>query len=94
MFFLDQRSAQTAVTESEGIFSELLQSLQKTSCRVKELIADHQRAELNHIEGLQEKVQQKIADMKMKVSELDQFMSTEDHIHFLQVCKDPPETQA
>ncbi|XP_048050744.1 uncharacterized protein LOC125270812 isoform X1 [Megalobrama amblycephala] len=79
-----RRSAQTAVTESERIFSEVLQSLQKTSCRVKELIADQQRAELNHIEGVQEKVQQKIADMKMKVSELDQFMTTEDHIHFLQ----------
>ncbi|XP_067300768.1 E3 ubiquitin/ISG15 ligase TRIM25-like isoform X2 [Pseudorasbora parva] len=77
-------SAQTADTESERIFSEVLCCVQKTCCRVKELIADQKRDEVNRVEGLQEKVQQKIADMKMKVSELDQFMTTEDHIHFLQ----------
>ncbi|KAK7154644.1 hypothetical protein R3I94_007844 [Phoxinus phoxinus] len=79
-----RRSAQTAVTESERVFSEVVSCVQNTCCRVKELIADQQRAELSHIEGLQEKVQQKIAGMKRKVSELDQFMSTEDHIQFLQ----------
>lgn len=61
---------------------------------MKELISDQQRAELSHVEGLQEKVQQKIAGMKRTVSELDQFMTTEDHIHFLQVCEDPPKTNS
>ncbi|XP_016430768.1 uncharacterized protein LOC107757721 [Sinocyclocheilus rhinocerous] len=77
-------SAQTAVSESERIFSEALCSVQKTSVHVKELIAEQQRDELSRIEGLQEKVQQKISDLRMKVSELDQFLTTEDHIHFLQ----------
>ncbi|XP_073701274.1 E3 ubiquitin/ISG15 ligase TRIM25-like [Garra rufa] len=77
-------SSQTAVTESERIFSEVVCDIQKTCINVKELIAERQRAELKHIEGLQEQVQQKISNMRMKVSELDQFMTTEDHIHFLQ----------
>ncbi|XP_058644128.1 tripartite motif-containing protein 29-like isoform X2 [Onychostoma macrolepis] len=77
-------SAQTAVSESERIFSEVLCSVQKTSVRVKELITERQRDELSRIDGLQEKVQQKISDLRMKVSELDQFLTTEDHIHFLQ----------
>ncbi|XP_016354140.1 uncharacterized protein LOC107697793 [Sinocyclocheilus anshuiensis] len=81
---VEQCSAQTTVSESEQIFSEVLCSVQKTSVRVKELIAERQRYELSRIEGLQEKVQQKISDLRMKVSELDQFLTTEDHIHFLQ----------
>uniref|UniRef100_A0A8C1MJA3 Uncharacterized protein n=1 Tax=Cyprinus carpio TaxID=7962 RepID=A0A8C1MJA3_CYPCA len=77
-------SAQTAVSESERIFSEVLCSVQKTSVCVTELIAERQREELSHIEGLQEKVQQKISDLRLKMSELDPFLTTEDHIHFLQ----------
>ncbi|XP_052421441.1 tripartite motif-containing protein 29-like isoform X2 [Carassius gibelio] len=77
-------SAQTAVSESERIFSEVLSSVQKTSVRVKELITERQRDELSRIEGLQEKVQQKISDLRMKESELGQLLTTEDHIHFLQ----------
>ncbi|KAI2660969.1 E3 SUMO-protein ligase RanBP2 [Labeo rohita] len=77
-------SAQTAVAESERVFSDVVCAVQKTHVSVKELITERQRDELSHIEGLQEKVQQKISRMRMKVSELDQFMTTEDHIHFLQ----------
>ncbi|XP_039539365.1 uncharacterized protein LOC120487190 isoform X1 [Pimephales promelas] len=83
---LIRRSAQTAVAESERVFSEVVSGVQETCCRVKELIADQQRAELSHIEGLQERVQQKIAGMKRKVSDLDQLMTSGDHIHFLQNC--------
>lgn len=85
VLFVVQCSAQTAVSESERIFSEVLCSVQKTSVHVTELIAERQREELSHIEGLQEKVQQKISDLRLKVSELDPFLTTEDHIHFLQV---------
>lgn len=84
---MDQCSAQTAVSESERIFSEVLSSVQKTSVRVKELITERQRDELSRIEGLQEKVQQKISDLRMKESELGQLLTTEDHIHFLQVLQ-------
>ncbi|XP_051565509.1 E3 SUMO-protein ligase RanBP2-like [Myxocyprinus asiaticus] len=80
-----KHSAQSTVAESERIFSEVVSFIQKTSSRVKEVISNKERAELNRIQGLQEKVQEEIADMKMKVSELDQLMPTEDHIQFIQV---------
>ncbi|XP_051566614.1 E3 ubiquitin/ISG15 ligase TRIM25-like [Myxocyprinus asiaticus] len=79
-----KHSAQTTVAECERIFSEVVSSIQKISARIKEVISDKERAELSRIQELQEKVQQEIVDMKMKVSELDQLMPTEDHIQFLQ----------
>lgn len=77
-------SAQTAFTETDQIFSDVLQSLQKSCCGVKGLITDQQTAEVRRVEKLQEIVQQKITSMKTKVSEIDQFVTTKDHIQFLQ----------
>ncbi|XP_055070763.2 uncharacterized protein [Misgurnus anguillicaudatus] len=79
-----RRSAQTAVAECERIFPEIICSLQKTCCRVKEVVSDKESFCLKNINGLQVKVQQEITDMKMKISEINQLLSTEDHIYFLQ----------
>ncbi|XP_026126841.1 E3 SUMO-protein ligase RanBP2-like isoform X2 [Carassius auratus] len=78
---------QQNVRDREKDLKELKQaeeSITKTSVRVEELITERQRDELSRIEGLQEKVQQKISDLRMKESELGQLLTTEDHIHFLQ----------
>ncbi|XP_065108512.1 uncharacterized protein [Paramisgurnus dabryanus] len=79
-----RRSAQTAGAECERIFPEIISFLQKTCCRVKEVILYKESLCLKNINGLQVKVQQEIADMKMKISEINQLLSTEDHIYFLQ----------
>ncbi|XP_060769754.1 E3 ubiquitin/ISG15 ligase TRIM25-like [Neoarius graeffei] len=78
-------SAQTAVEDSERIFTELISSLEKKHSEVTELIRDQEKAELSRAERLLEQLEQEIADLQRRVTELEQLSHTHDHIHFLQV---------
>uniref|UniRef100_A0A8B9R852 Tripartite motif-containing protein 16-like n=1 Tax=Astyanax mexicanus TaxID=7994 RepID=A0A8B9R852_ASTMX len=78
------RSAQAAVEDSERIFTELIRSIEKKRSEVTELIRDQEKAELSGAEELLEKLQQEMADLKRRHTELEQLSHTEDHIHFLQ----------
>uniref|UniRef100_W5K1Y4 Tripartite motif-containing protein 16-like n=1 Tax=Astyanax mexicanus TaxID=7994 RepID=W5K1Y4_ASTMX len=77
-------SAQAAVEDSERIFTELIRSIEKKRSEVTELIRDQEKAELSGAEELLEKLQQEMADLKRRHTELEQLSHTEDHIHFLQ----------
>ncbi|XP_049332429.1 E3 ubiquitin-protein ligase TRIM47-like isoform X2 [Astyanax mexicanus] len=79
-----KRSAQAAVEDSERIFTELICSIEKKRSEVTELIRDQEKAELSGAEELLEKLQQEMADLKRRHTELEQLSHTEDHIHFLQ----------
>ncbi|XP_060769769.1 tripartite motif-containing protein 16-like [Neoarius graeffei] len=78
-------SAQTAVKDSERIFTELISSMEKKRWEVTELIRDQEKAELSRAERLLEQLEQEIADLQRRVTELEQLSHTHDHIHFLQV---------
>ncbi|XP_060769613.1 tripartite motif-containing protein 16-like isoform X1 [Neoarius graeffei] len=78
-------SAQTAVEDSEMIFTELISSMEKKHWEVTELIRDQEKAELSRAERLLEQLEQEIADLQRRVTELEQLSHTHDHIHFLQV---------
>ncbi|XP_060769981.1 E3 ubiquitin/ISG15 ligase TRIM25-like isoform X1 [Neoarius graeffei] len=78
-------SAQTAVEDSERIFTELISSMEKKCSEVTELIRDQEKAELSQTERLLEQLEQEIADLQRRVTELEQLSYTHDHIHFLQV---------
>uniref|UniRef100_A0A4W4G495 Tripartite motif-containing protein 16-like n=1 Tax=Electrophorus electricus TaxID=8005 RepID=A0A4W4G495_ELEEL len=80
-----KRSAQTAVEDSERIFTELIRSIKKKHCEVRELIRDQEKTGLSQAEGLLDQLEQEIADLKKRDTELEQLSHTEDHIHFLQV---------
>ncbi|XP_060769813.1 tripartite motif-containing protein 16-like [Neoarius graeffei] len=77
-------SAQTAVEDSERIFTELISSMEKKHSAVMELIRDQEKAELSQVEPLVEQLEQEIADLQRRVTELEQLSHTHDHIHFLQ----------
>ncbi|MCI4395690.1 hypothetical protein PGIGA_G00194800 [Pangasianodon gigas] len=77
-------SAQTAVEDSERIFTELISSLEKKRSEVTELIRAQEKAELSRAERLLEQLEQEIADLQRRVTELEQLSHTHDHIHFLQ----------
>ncbi|XP_036416295.1 E3 ubiquitin/ISG15 ligase TRIM25-like [Colossoma macropomum] len=77
-------SAQAAVEDSERIFTELIRSIEKKRSEVTELIRAQEEAELSGAEELLEQLEQEIADLKMRDTELEQLSHTEDHIHFLQ----------
>ncbi|XP_035384899.1 tripartite motif-containing protein 16-like isoform X2 [Electrophorus electricus] len=79
-----KRSAQEAVEDSERIFTELIRSIEKKRCEVRELIRDQEKAELSRAEGLLDQLEQEIADLKKRDTELEQLSHTEDPIHFLQ----------
>ncbi|KAK1804832.1 hypothetical protein P4O66_003670 [Electrophorus voltai] len=86
-----KRSAQEAVEDSERIFTELIRSIEKKRCEVRELIRDQEKAELSRAEGLLDQLEQEIADLKKRDTELEQLSHTEDPIHFLQAAVEDSE---
>ncbi|XP_053335085.1 tripartite motif-containing protein 16-like isoform X1 [Clarias gariepinus] len=78
-------SAQTAVEDSERIFTELISSMEKKRSEVTELIRAQEKTELSRAERLLEQLEQEIADLQRRLTELEQLSHTHDHIQFLQV---------
>ncbi|XP_053335053.1 E3 ubiquitin/ISG15 ligase TRIM25-like isoform X2 [Clarias gariepinus] len=77
-------SAQTAVEDSEMIFTELISSMEKKRSEVTELIRAQEKTELSRAERLLEQLEQEIADLQRRLTELEQLSHTHDHIQFLQ----------
>ncbi|XP_017311498.1 tripartite motif-containing protein 16-like protein [Ictalurus punctatus] len=75
---------QTAVEDSERIFTEMISSMEKRRSEVTELIRAQEKAELSRAERLLEQLEQEIADLQRRVTELEQLSHTHDHLHFLQ----------
>ncbi|XP_031426905.1 tripartite motif-containing protein 16-like [Clupea harengus] len=85
-------SAQTAVEDSERIFTEMIRSIERRCSEVKELIRDQEKAEVSQAEGLLNRLEQEIAELKRRDAELEQLSHTEDHIHFLKTFQSVSET--
>ncbi|XP_041704669.2 tripartite motif-containing protein 16-like [Coregonus clupeaformis] len=79
-----KRSAQAAVEDSDKIFTELIRSIERRRSEVKELIRSQEKAQVSQAEGLLEQLEQEIAELRKRSTELEQLSHTEDHIHFLQ----------
>ncbi|KAM9495988.1 E3 ubiquitin/ISG15 ligase TRIM25-like [Clarias gariepinus] len=77
-------SAQTAVEDSERIFTELISSMEKKRSEVTELIRAQEKTELSRAERLLEQLEQEIADLQRRLTELEQLSHTHDHIQFIQ----------
>ncbi|KAK6325081.1 hypothetical protein J4Q44_G00044230, partial [Coregonus suidteri] len=82
--FVRQSSAQAAVVDSDKIFTELIRSIERRRSEVKELIRAQEKAQVSQAEGLLEQLEQEIAELRKRSTELEQLSHTEDHIHFLQ----------
>ncbi|XP_048019010.1 uncharacterized protein LOC125250461 [Megalobrama amblycephala] len=79
-----KRSAQTAVKDSEKIFTELIRSIERSRSEVTQLIRDQEKAAVSRAEGRLERLEQEINDLRRRDAELEQLSHTHDHIHFLQ----------
>ncbi|KAG9270410.1 E3 ubiquitin/ISG15 ligase TRIM25-like isoform X1 [Astyanax mexicanus] len=79
-----RRSAQAAVEDSEKIFTELIQFMERRRSEVKELIRAQEKAELSLAEDLLKKLEQEIADLRTRDTELEKLLHSEDPIDFLQ----------
>ncbi|XP_065118168.2 E3 ubiquitin/ISG15 ligase TRIM25-like [Paramisgurnus dabryanus] len=87
-----KRSAQTAVDDTERIFTQLIRSIEKRRSEVTQLIRDQEKT----AEGLLKRLElDEIDDLRRRDAELEQLSQTDDHIHFLQSFKSltiPPES--
>ncbi|XP_030622296.1 tripartite motif-containing protein 16-like [Chanos chanos] len=77
-------SAQTAVEDSERIFTEMIDFIERRRSEVIEQIRLKERAELSVAEDHMKKLEQEISELRKRDTELEQLSLTEDHIHFLQ----------
>ncbi|XP_030648484.1 finTRIM family, member 82 isoform X2 [Chanos chanos] len=77
-------SAQRAMAESKKMFDEMLTSIERMRSEVTKLININEKAAFSQAEGLMERLEQEIEELKKKETGLKQLYSTEDHIHFLQ----------
>ncbi|XP_048040163.1 tripartite motif-containing protein 16-like [Megalobrama amblycephala] len=90
-----KRSAQTAVEDSEKIFTELIRSIERSRSEVTQLIRDQEKAAVSRAEGRLARLEQEINDLRRRDAELEQLSHTHDHIHFLQSFQSlsaPPES--
>ncbi|KAL0993773.1 hypothetical protein UPYG_G00113770 [Umbra pygmaea] len=77
-------SAQRAMAESEKMFEDMIRYIERIRSEVTKLIGINEKAAFNQAEGMVERLEQEIDELKKKESGLKQLYSTEDHIHFLQ----------
>ncbi|XP_073693715.1 tripartite motif-containing protein 16-like [Garra rufa] len=90
-----KRSAQTAVEDSERIFSELIRFIEKSRSELIRLIRDQEKRAVSRAEGRLERLEQEINDLRRRDAELEQLSHTQDHIQFLQSFQSlsaPPES--
>ncbi|XP_063051888.1 tripartite motif-containing protein 16-like [Engraulis encrasicolus] len=75
--------AQTAVEESERMFTEMIRSIERRCSEVTELIRAQEKAEVSRAEGLLKRLEQEIAKLKKTDAEMKQLSLTQDPIYFL-----------
>ncbi|XP_076125926.1 tripartite motif-containing protein 16-like isoform X2 [Alosa pseudoharengus] len=76
-------SAQTAVEDSEMIFTEMIRTIERRCSEVKEQIRAQEKAEVSRAEEHLKRLEQEIAELKWRDPDLKQLSLTDDHIHFL-----------
>ncbi|XP_063049864.1 tripartite motif-containing protein 16-like [Engraulis encrasicolus] len=74
---------QTAVKESERMFTEMIRSIERRRSEVTKLIRAQEKAEVSRAEGLLKRLEQEIAELKRTDAEMKQLSLTQDPIHFL-----------
>ncbi|XP_060743855.1 E3 ubiquitin/ISG15 ligase TRIM25-like [Tachysurus vachellii] len=79
-----KRCSQEAAFDSERIFNELISYMEKKRLEVMELIRAQEKAEVSRAEQLLNQLEQEIADLNRKVTEMEQLSHTHNDIHFLQ----------
>ncbi|KAI7799679.1 tripartite motif-containing protein 16-like protein [Triplophysa rosa] len=76
-------SAQSAVKETERIFSEMIQSIESLCSELTEMINVKEQMELDEAHGFMEKLEQEIVEMKRRDAEYDQLSHLDDKSQFL-----------
>ncbi|XP_015201598.1 E3 ubiquitin-protein ligase TRIM39-like [Lepisosteus oculatus] len=75
---------QREIEESVQVFAALLRSVERSQAELIALIEEKQRAEEKRAEGLITELEQEIAELQTRSTELEQLSHSGDQIHFLQ----------
>ncbi|XP_053537614.1 E3 ubiquitin/ISG15 ligase TRIM25 [Ictalurus punctatus] len=79
-----KRSAQTAVHKTEKLFTALIKSIERRCSELTALIRAPEKAAVSRAEEVMKQLEQEIAELKRRDSEMEELSHTEDPIHFLQ----------
>ncbi|KAG1937475.1 tripartite motif-containing protein [Pimephales promelas] len=77
-------NAPRAQTDSDKIFSEMLQAVERWHAEISQLIQANLQASMAQAQGYIERLEQEIMELQKRDAELRQILDTEDNIHFLQ----------
>lgn len=75
-------SADEAVKDSEDIFAQMICLLEKRRSEVQQQVRCRQEAEVNRVQELQKKLEQKITDLKLRDTWLEKISHTRDLLRF------------
>ncbi|KAK2831648.1 hypothetical protein Q7C36_016734 [Tachysurus vachellii] len=85
--------AQAAEEDNERIFTELIDSMKIGCSAVNKLIRAQEKAELTRAEALRQHLDHELNDLRARIPEIQQILSTNDHITFIRkytsVCGRP-----
>ncbi|KAI2664572.1 Tripartite motif-containing protein 16 [Labeo rohita] len=77
-------NALRAQTESDKIFIEMSQAVERWHAEISQLIQANLQASMAQAQGYVERLEQEIMELQKRDAELRQILETEDNIHFLQ----------
>ncbi|XP_062305759.1 E3 ubiquitin-protein ligase TRIM7 [Osmerus eperlanus] len=81
---LNKSSAQREIEDSMAVFSELIRSLQRSQAELVLALEERQRQTESWAQGLITELEQEIAELNRRNTDLERLGRTDDHIHFLQ----------
>uniref|UniRef100_A0A673MI44 E3 ubiquitin-protein ligase TRIM39-like n=1 Tax=Sinocyclocheilus rhinocerous TaxID=307959 RepID=A0A673MI44_9TELE len=86
---LRNKSAERVKAANAGLFSDLMRSIKRCQAELLEMMEEKQKTAEKQDEELIQELQQEITELKMRNTELDHLLHTEDHLQLLQVSIDP-----
>ncbi|XP_016096122.1 tripartite motif-containing protein 29-like [Sinocyclocheilus grahami] len=93
---LRKKSKEREKAASAELFSDLMRSIKRCQAELLEMMEEKQKTAEKQDEELIQELQQEITELKMRNTELDHLLHTEDHLQLLQIdpsmCS-PPHTK-
>ncbi|CDQ82458.1 unnamed protein product [Oncorhynchus mykiss] len=80
-----KKDTQRVMADSLQVFTDLMDSIEKSKKELIEEVEEKQKAAENQAEGFIEELEQEITDLHRRHTELEQLSHTEDHLHLLQI---------
>ncbi|KTG32282.1 hypothetical protein cypCar_00012867, partial [Cyprinus carpio] len=93
---LRKKSTEQKKAASVKLFSDLIRSIKRCQAELLEMMEEKQKAAEKQEEKLIQELQQELTELKMRNTELDHLLHTEDHLQLLQIdpsLYSPPPTR-